>query len=77
LYLGATSTKVVAAGDHGLPYFGMGRSLPGDKKVLIRQILDALVRAHALELRASRKIRYYEMGLESSRGVQILIESKL
>jgi hypothetical protein len=32
---------------------------------------------HALELPASKKIQYYEMGPESSRGVQILIESKL
>jgi hypothetical protein len=73
LYLGEKLRKVVAAGDDALPYFGRGLALPCGRRVIIKKILDALVRAHALEWRTSKTIRYYELGPEP-RGVQIRIE---
>jgi hypothetical protein len=83
LYLGSLLERVVEAGDDTLPYFGMGRSLPGDKRALIRQILDALVRAHALELRKEKvrkphrkmySFQYYELGRNASARMTIEIE---
>jgi hypothetical protein len=73
--------RVIAAGDDTLPYFGMGRRLPGDKKALIRQILEALVRVDALKLRKEKMrfvhktFQYFEMGPNSSRGMTIQITS--
>jgi bloom syndrome protein len=80
LYTGSRDQKVTSAGDESLPYHGAGRSLPGDKRAIIAQILDALVRSGALALwsrrtkRRCRQVKCYALGRKAWRFGSIEID---
>jgi hypothetical protein len=80
LYMGSRPKRAIDAGDTLLPHYGDGSSLPGDKTVLIRRILDALVQSGALILRKRkvpglhRKVEYYEVGADACHSVLIELE---
>jgi bloom syndrome protein len=80
LYIGSRPQRAIDAGDTLLPHYADGSTLPGDKAVLIKRILDALVQGGALILRKRkvpglhRKVEYYDLGADASHPVLIELE---
>jgi hypothetical protein len=80
LYMGSRPKNAIGAGDTLLPHYADGSTLPGDKAVLIKRILDALVQSGALILRKRRvswlhrKVEYYEVGANACHSVLIELE---